>query len=254
MKRILLLTPAFMDIYKDIIFQLEKKGWTVSWVRDNQVSKNPYLRDTHFWNRKPLKKYSKEVEVLWMNILSDENYNFAFDAFLAIDGSMVHPVLFQILEKRNPKVKKVLFLYDNIDGHFQLDSFFKYYDRIFSFDKVDCNKYNLSFLPIYWYPSEENTMIKYDIFGLASLMYESQDRILVFENIKKIAKKNNLSEYVKLFYIRRSKKFIYTLKYLVLKMLGKRSFSIEKKFPFLTVLMFSITAPIAAKVLPLPLH
>ena len=34
----------------------------------------------------------------------------------------------------------------------------------------------------------------------------------------------------------------------------KRSFSIEKKFPFLTVLMFSITAPIAVKVLPLPLH
>ena len=216
-----------MNIYKDLISCLETKGWIVSWIKDNQVSKNPYLRDTHFWNRKPLRKYNKEVEALWRSILFNPQYNYAYDAFLAIDGSMVHPFLFETLIKRNPKVNKVLFLYDNIDGHFQIDSFFHYYNKIYSFDFKDCEKYNLNLLPIYWSPCEEQKVIKYDIFGLATLRYESQDRIVVFENVKKIAKENNLAEYIKLLYPTNQNKYIYALKYLILKISGKKCFSMN---------------------------
>lgn len=217
-----------MDIYKDLISCLENKGWTVSWIKDNQISKNPYLRDTHFWNRKPLYLYNKEVENFWKTTLVDSKYDFSYDAFLAIDGSMVHPYLFETLKQRNPKVKKVLYLYDKIDGHFQINSFFSYYDRVFSFDKVDCKKYNLRFLPIYWFPAEKEEDIIFDIFGLASLRYESQDRIIVFEKVKKIAKENNLRDYIKLFYKISQNKYIYTLKYLTLRAFGKRSFSLNE--------------------------
>jgi hypothetical protein len=217
-----------MNIYKDVIFCLEKKGWQVSWIKDNQVSKNPYLRESHFWNRKSFNQYHKEVVTLWRQLLSTPQYSYPYDAFLAIDGSMVHPCLFETLQQRNPNVKKILFLYDNIDGHFQLDSFFKYYDKIFSFDMKDCNKYNLNLLPIYWVPSESNEKIKYDIFGLASLRYESQDRIVVFEKLKKMAKENTLREYIKLVYSTDQNKYYYAIKYIVLRILGKKCFTMRE--------------------------
>ncbi len=227
-KRILLLTPSFMNIYKDVMSSLEEKGWKVSWIKDNQVSNNPYLKDSHFWNRKPVKLYNREVEALWKRILAEPNYNYKYDAFLAIDGSMVHHYLFETLKQRNPKVKKILYLYDNIDGHIQVDSFFNYYDNIFSFDAKDCKKYKLEFLPIYWLPSSVQDEIKYDIFGLASLKYESQDRIIVFETTKRIAKENNLSEYIKLLYPINQNRLLYALKYIGLKLLGKKCFTIKE--------------------------
>lgn len=226
-KRILLLAPSFMSIYKDVITCLEKKGWLVSWIKDKQISGSPYLKDLHFWDRKPLSKYNKEVVALWSHLLSDPQYNYPYDAFLAIDGLMVHPFLFETLRQRNPSIKTILYLYDNIDGHFQIDSFFRYYDKVFSFDTADCKKYSLNFLPIYWTPSEGHQEIKYDIFGLASLRYESQHRIMVFENTKKFAKENNLSEYIRLVYSTNQNKLLYALKYIGLKLLGKRCFSME---------------------------
>lgn len=227
-KRILLLTPSFMNIYKDVMSCLEKKGWMVSWVKDNQISKNPYIRDTHFWNRKPKVLYNKEVESLWKAILSEPQYSYSYDAFLAIDGLMAHPYLFETLRQRNPKVKQVLFLYDRIDGHFQTNSFFPYYDKLFSFDLRDCQKYGLNFLPIYWYPSESSQKIVYDIFGLASLRYESQDRLEVFEKVKNIARDNCIPEYIKLLYPTNINKYVYALKCIVMKVLGRRCFSVEE--------------------------
>lgn len=227
-KKILLLAPSFMSIYKDIITCLEKKGWQVSWIKDNQVAGNPYYKDIHFWDRKPLSQYNKEVTTLWSRILSDPQYSYPYDAFLAIDGLMVHPFLFETLRHRNPNIKTVLYLYDRIDGHLQVDSFFRYYDKIYSFDITDSKKYSLNLLPIYWTPSEGHQEIKYDIFGLASLRYESQDRIKVFENTKLFAKENNLSEYIRLVYSTNQNKLLYTLKYIGLKMFGKKCFSIKE--------------------------
>lgn len=227
-KRILLLTPSFMNIYKDVMSCLEEKGWIVSWVKDNQIPKNPYIRDTHIWNRKPKRLYNNEVESLWKKILSEPQYSFTYDAFLAIDGLMAHPYLFETLRKRNPNVKLVLFLYDRIDGHFQTNSFFSYYDKLFSFDLRDCQKYKLNFLPIYWCPSINTLENKYDIFGLASLRYESQDRLVVFEKVKKIAQDNNIPEYIKLLYPTNINKYIYALKCLAMRMMGRRCFSIEE--------------------------
>lgn len=227
-KRVLLLTPSFMNIYKDVMTCLEKKGWRVSWIKDNQVAKNPYIRDTHFWNRKPIKYYNKEVEALWKKILSEPQFSFSYDIFLAIDGLMTHPYLFETLRQRNPNVKKVLFLYDRVDGHFQTNSFFPYYDRVFSFDIKDSKKYGLNFLPIYWCPSESVQKVIYDIFGLASLRYESQDRLIVFENVKRIACDNSISEYIKLLYPTNVNKYIYALKCLAMRILGRRCFSIEE--------------------------
>ena len=158
---------------------------------------------------------------------------------------MVHPYLFETLKQRNPKVKKVLYLYDKIDGHFQINSFFPYYDRVFSFDKVDCKKYNLRFLPIYWFPAEKEEDIIFDILNLASLRYESQDKLLYLK-VKKIAKENNLRDYIKLFYKISQNKYIYT-KISNIEGFGEKEFSLNELRVTIFLFLIQLIHPSFAK-------
>ncbi len=198
-KNILLLAPAYMDIYKDVVEGLEQKGFSVTWVRDSQIPGNPHIYSIPRYRRQRLSKYNEQVKQLWINILNSEECKKQFDYFLAIDGLMADETLFQILNEKNPHIKKVLFVYDPIDGDYQIDYLFKYYDTVYSFDFGDCEKFKLNFLPIYWVPAESESLTKYDIFGLAALNYDKPQTIQFFQEVKNLAKRLGLSEYIQLF-------------------------------------------------------
>lgn len=204
-KNILLLAPGYMNIYKDIIAGLKNKGFEVTWVRDSQVSGNPHIYSIPWYLRKRVPVYNEQVRKLWIDILNSEECNKCFDYFLAIDGLMADETLFHILDERNPRIKKVLFVYDPIDGDYQIDYLLKYYNQVFSFDFGDCEKFNMNFLPIYWVPMENEKIIKYDIFGLAALNYGKPQTIQYFQEIKDLAKSKGWSESIKLFYGRQNK-------------------------------------------------
>lgn len=223
-KNILLLAPSYMNIYKDVVEGLENKGFSVTWIRDSQVPGNPHIFSIPKYRRQRLKTYNEQVKRLWINILNSEKCKKIFDYFLAIDGLMADETLFQILNERNPHIKKVLFVYDPIEGDYQIDYLFKYYDKIYSFDFGDCERFNLNFLPIYWVPSERESITKYDIFGLAALNYDKPQTIQIFQDVKNVAKAMGFSEYIQLYYGKNNKYknffwFIYN------KFMGRKYFS-----------------------------
>ncbi len=223
-KNILLLAPSYMNIYKDIIEGLEKKGYSVTWVRDSQVPGNPHIYSIPKYRRKRLKKYNEQVKKLWIEIMNSDECSKKFDYFLAIDGLMADETLFHILTERNPSIKKVLFVYDPIEGDYQIDYLFKYYDKVFSFDFGDCERFNLSFLPIYWVPAKQETEIKYDIFGLAALNYDKPQTIHFFQEVKTIARSKGLNEYIQL-YSGRQNKYKNYFWVVVNKLIGKKYYS-----------------------------
>ena len=223
-KNLLLLAPSYMNIYKDVVEGLEKKGFEVTWIRDSQVTGNPHNYSIAWYRRKRQKKYNKQVKQLWINILNSEACNKRFDYFLAIDGLMADETLFQILNKKNPSIKKILFVYDPIEGDYQIDYLFKYYDKVYSFDFGDCERFKLNFLPIYWVPAEQENDIKYDIFGLAALNYDKPQTIQFFQKVKNYAKTNGLSEYIKL-YCGKQNKYKNMFWVYIYKLIGKKYYS-----------------------------
>lgn len=223
-RNLLLLAPSYMNIYKDVVEGLEKKGFEVTWIRDSQVTGNPHNYSIAWYRRKRLKIYNKQVKQLWINILNSEECNKRFDYFLAIDGLMADETLFQILNKKNPSIKKILFVYDPIEGDYQIDYLFKYYDKVYSFDFGDCERFKLNFLPIYWVPAEQENDIKYDIFGLAALNYDKPQTIQFFQEVKNYAKTNGLSEYIKL-YCRKQNKYNNLFWVYIYKLIGKKYYS-----------------------------
>lgn len=223
-KNILLLAPAYMNIYKDVVEGLEQKGFSVTWVRDSQVSGNPHIYSIPKFRRKKLKIYNEEVKRLWIETLNSEEYSKRFDYFLAIDGLMADENLFNILNERNPNIRKILFIYDPVEGDYQIDYLFKYYDNVFSFDRGDCERFNLSFLPIYWVPAEETGCIKYDIFGLSALNYDKPQTIKYFQDIKDVAKSQGLNELIKL-YCKKQNKYRDLFWFAYSKLKGRKYFT-----------------------------
>lgn len=200
-KRVLLSAPSFMNIYKDIIECLELKGFDVTWVSSEQAqADNPFtLIFTNCYCEAQVSKYLSQVESIWKFFFESDGADY-YDYFLAIDGLMVCPYLFEKLRKDNPSVRCVLFLYDKIDVACKVDSFFKYYDGVYSFDKGDCEKYNLNFLPIYWVPAKQTEEIKYDIFGFGTYNLHKPDRTKLFRDLKKMARKNEYRDFIKLYH------------------------------------------------------
>lgn len=225
-KRVLLLAPPYMDIYKDIIQCLDSKGYEVVWVSDGSIPGNPYNKSEKSRHLKTVEEYQSEVDVFWDENFEKENFLEPFDYFLAIDGFMVTPHMFAILKDKNPNIRKVLYLYDRVEGNYEVDMFFPYYTNIYSFDLGDCAHYGINHLPIYWVPSETKVEEEYDIFGLGGFQWGA--RYEVFKKLKEISEQSGFKDYIKLYNKSIDNKLSYFFKYLVYKLNGRKMLSLSE--------------------------
>lgn len=224
-KKIFLMSSKFMDIYRDIIHELEVQGLEVVWIQDEQIPDNPFMiKYTNNYTEENVRKYLEKVMAFWEKTLLEKPYSDSFDYFLAIDGLTVHPYLFDVLRKRNPDIRIILYLYDRVQGMYQVDRFFKYYDAVFSFDQYDVEKFGIKYLPIYWVPNTSNVEPKYDVFGFATYSMIKSERNDIFRDVKEIIQNNGLTEYIKLVYRKKvTNRILYQIKHYIKKMLGRPS-------------------------------
>lgn len=227
MKRILFFTSTFMDIYKDVQIAMKEMDFEVVWVEASTITPNPYNRLLNLYTPENIKVYLEKVALKWETVLSQDEFKAPFDYFFAINGLDVHPKLFDFLISKNPKIYKILYLYDRVDGVIQIDEFFSYYDKVFSFDLSDCHKYHLNFLPIYWIPSLVQSIVKYNIFGLASYSLFKPERTALYRRIYDLVKKNNLKGYIRLYVnIGNDSQIKFWIKSIIKHLLGRESISL----------------------------
>lgn len=191
---VFLLSPPNMGLYKDIEKGLVDLGYKVECITKS-IQRDPFsvisLRSQLLYSKS---SYLKRLEDMWLEIYNSGNYTFNYDFLLVINGAFVHPILFDLLHKKNPKIIKVCYLYDTTKVyHYERN--FTYFDRIYSFDRLDVEKFNLHFLPIYWVPNE-NRKNEIDIFGFGSY---KKDRYLLFQKIEELSINLGLKSFIKVY-------------------------------------------------------
>ena len=224
-RNVFLLAPKYLDLYNDIIKGLQAKGYDVRWVEDDQIENNPFKvrYETQSYNEDNVSQYESVVEQFWRNFFEGRNGSTRFDYFLVIDGLMVCPWLFKTMRNNNPGIRIILYLFDRVQGMYQIDRYFKYYDKVLSFDDNDVNQFGLGYLPIYWCPSVNESEIKYDIFGLAAYNHINSKRNDIYRDIKLMSDHSGLREYIRL-YNKKAKgnTVIYLIKSFIKKSLGRK--------------------------------
>lgn len=161
-----------MDIYKDIIGELELQGNKVDYIETKDFKEDPYNRRGYKKFRKLLlvseARFNKFNKKRWEEILKNPKYQATYDILFVIDGQSIHPVIFSILKRRNPTLKSFNYLFDTTTGVYQFNHNFHLFNKVYTFDLAESRRYHINHLPIYWVNNSdfENRKVRYKLFGL----------------------------------------------------------------------------------------
>lgn len=152
-----------------------------------------------------LKKYFYHLvrDYYTKNILS---FPEKMDYFLVVAGLEFSKEFIRDLKKKNPGIVCIIFLWDKLE-YTTLRNSVEEFDYIFSFDREDCEKYNFIFQPSFFLTNcgiaVSDAERKYDISYIGAL--RDLKRYEFIEHIYQLAKRYNLSYFLKLVYSKKNK-------------------------------------------------
>lgn len=195
-RQVLLIAPLYMDLYKDIVAELETRGYAVDFVPEQSQKGDPCnVRGYNMYKGVNLskEKFDEKNRQRWVEIL--EQHKEKYDILLVIDGQSIDKILFEELKRRNSHLRSFNYLFDTTSGVYEFQHNFPLFDKVFTFDMVEAEKYNISYLPIYWIEATPSEKFHYDVFGLGAL---SQPRYELFKAVKNVCEKKEYSYFLKL--------------------------------------------------------
>jgi hypothetical protein len=122
-----------------------------------------------------------------------------YDQILIIRADLIPDHFFAVLKHNYPDARFIQYIWDDIDLFPRLTETFRYFDRILSYNIIDCQKYGLVLRPFFFVRRPDtkqiNKIIKNELFFIGA--YHS-DRLKV---IKKVKALNPQIKFRTLFYI-----------------------------------------------------
>ena len=189
-KRILLISVTGYS--KGIAEQMRKLGAEVDVINDKP--NEGFLCKT--LGRIQIKAYQKRISSYYSSMLAKTDGQ--YDYILVIRGEYTPIDTLKELRTRYPDARMVLYMWDGLHklNTRNIDKKWKYYDKVFTFDRVDymADKDNLHFLPLFYYEDylpdsfKEQGEAKYDLSFIGT---GHQDRIKIVKNVMKTCEQNN---------------------------------------------------------------
>ena len=197
--KVLFIGTPYMGLYKEIISEMQRQGYEVDFHAEGKFLEDPLNRRGYKGIKKRIfvnaQKFLNQMDEYWRTVLNTPPFDKVYDYLFVLDGQSLHPCIFEILRKRNPKVKSVNYLFDTTKGVYQFNENFKYFDKVVTFDREEANKYGISLLPIFWCQDIMPQRFLYKFFGFGAY---KKDRYKLFRKISEFAKENKLHSFIKL--------------------------------------------------------
>jgi hypothetical protein len=110
------------------------------------------------------------------------------DIILTIKGDFINPK--SLLEFKNYTNKSIAFFNDSSSRCPKIKRVLHCFDEVYSFEKKDCEKYNLNFIPnwVYTNKTKENTLYEFQVFNISS----KDNRVPIISKIAKNLKEKNI--------------------------------------------------------------
>lgn len=216
--KVLLISPTWVDIHNDIHRQLVSMGCEVSFIPEYSFPEDSY----RIKGKKHVVEKSVEESMksdYWNQHLVKENAK--FDFLIVIDGQGINEVLFNTLKSNNPNIYCVNYLFDTTHSVYHFEKNFKNFNRVFTFDRQESERYGIELLPIYWTPiNSDESKPKLDVFGFGSY---SKDRFRLYKFIEEIAKGLGKKTFIKTHHNQIKNKLLHIVKNLVRSITGKET-------------------------------
>jgi hypothetical protein len=196
-KKVFFLAQTYLDLYKEIVAELERQQYDVYVFPDKIFHLDPYFRNSSF---KLLKKIYSILFIsrrrYWRNAIKKIEFNEKYDILFSIDGCSIDKILIDHLKSINPNLKTILYLWDS-NNYYNFERNFYLFNKIFTFDRIDSEHLKINHLPIFWINEETNKQaIEYKIFFIGSM---HSDRYWLIKKIMKQVAEMKIPYYIKLF-------------------------------------------------------
>jgi hypothetical protein len=188
-KKILFLCPLFFNYHKKLIRAMESMGAVVDYFDErpsNTFLSKALLRINRNFVTFQINKHYEEIT----SKIRDKEYDYVF-----ICQAEATPKSFlRDVRNMNPDARLVLMLWDSIANKVNTLEKLDLFDEVFSFDKKDCDKFGLTFRPLFFDKEYEelakaDSKLVYDLFFVGTV---HSDRYLILNEVRQQFEKNNL--------------------------------------------------------------
>jgi hypothetical protein len=208
-KKILLFAPDFFGYDIEIKYQLERMGAVVD-LYDERPSSNALIKAVIRIKR----------ELLWylteryFDRILIKNQNKNYDYIFVVKGEVINEKIMYKYKSVFTNAQFILYLYDSIDNYKSIKSCFKYFDKVYSFDRRDSKNYpEIQFRPLFFiekfhtiYAQQNEGDFKYDILFVGTI---HSDRWNFLDFVRKTSMEKGLRVYYYLYFPNR---FIFYLR------------------------------------------
>lgn len=163
--KVLIITPFFFDYHKRIKRALEEKGAEVTLI-DERPNKSTL---TKIFLRKDFRFYRRKRDEYFWNLLTLKD---DFDYILYVKCESPTENALHFLKEHFSKAKHILYLWDSVKNIKNIESKFKYFDEIYSFDNDDVSKYPFMTYAYWGYTKEfenKEDFLEYDLAFVGTL-------------------------------------------------------------------------------------
>lgn len=141
--KILFIGPEFYNYHHEIILELERRGKQVDFY--SEMNQSVLYRIAN----KLSKTCTKNLEDRHINAILDSIDKDMYGAVFIIRGGYFTPVSMLRLKKLLPKAKFIMYQWDSVEQNNYLP-LVPYFDHVQTFDMKDAEKYDLSYLPLFY--------------------------------------------------------------------------------------------------------
>jgi hypothetical protein len=187
-KKILFLCPLFFNYHEKLIKAMESMGADIDYFDErpsNTFISKALLRINRNFVTVQIKKYYEEIT----QKISNQKYDYVF-----ICQAEATPISFlKDVKKLHPSARMALMLWDSVANKVNTLEKLEYFDEVFSFDKKDCDRFGLTFRPLFFDKeyeqiAKESTAHVYDLFFVGTV---HSDRYLLLKEVKQQFQRNN---------------------------------------------------------------
>lgn len=217
-KKVLLISPKWVNIHNDIYQQLVEMDYDVRFIAEYSFPEDPYRikGKKHIVSDSIVESMKSDY---WKQYLVKDNAY--FDFLLVIDGQGINDILFNTLKSINPNIYCVNYLFDTIYSVYHFEKNFRYFNKVFTFDRQESEKYGIELLPIYWTPINRNlSKQNFDIFGFGTY---SRNRYQLYKFINEIAIELGKKTFVKTYHNQIKNIWLHVVNNLVRAIIGKQT-------------------------------
>ncbi len=183
---VLFICPLFHEYYKKIINIVEEKGNNVHYYPTDNLKLSVVEQFIRKISTSSLsKRYNDYIE----NIIETER-NFVIDEVVVIYGGLYFKKEHFIKLKRTFKnAKFIYYTWDSVSNCKNIQTYYNLFDKFYSFDLIDCEKYGFEFLPLFYFDDNKiNTIdVNYDYGILMTLGHLKYEKYL---QVKKVLNPN----------------------------------------------------------------